>query len=1457
VICYNPSASITVYGTGFAANEQYTLILNFQPVDDNFLQSTFSGTYTLPRSTVSIRSSSTSSASMLVFVLSSSDITNGAVDIRVSLQSIRDSRAFLNSLDLFPSLYGRSPCASVSATTGISISANGGTNVSSLSVSNGVYPKLLGSPEDWILRGVGLRSFQCVFTSRSFTARTSAFVVFASPSSSNVVGSVTFQCSAPVWLSSATAVRIFLQFQSLFLPVPFFIGSVNDFTIVEAISSVSPSLIPYNGGYRLTISGNGFVSDNSVYKCTFNNIESSVTVLSSTALSCLSPVLSLPASMVFSVKYAGGASVPIAAGVGNVALSFSASILSVLSPQVFIASASLILSIGGLSTIDPTKYRCVISFVDPRTVFELALDGTQSSSSSVKCDTSSFPGYLSSGQILGGSAVVTLKCSDVSYPVISGSAAVSFLGDITSITPTSSSSPSKFVTVFGNGFIPGVNTAQVCAFQSTSDSSASPITSATVGLTYTTSLICEKPSLSAGQYSLSILSKSQIIARTSNQFLRFTASAEWTSIAPDKFPAIGGAVFSIVGSSFSLGSHYSVKFYVDEIYHYVSVIAVPISATALSGYSPAWPFPASQVTVSVEFQGSNVSNYRQNVTIFPEISRLQTLPDFSGPFLYLKASGLSPVAYTCSITDSRTGLSIQTRATLGNATGSLPYSLRPTLLKSTTPLVVDPFSLLMPFNLFSDPFVSSPPFSPDFTSVVSDWNLKSLEFDMIATKVPVIFVQKDADITPPYTNSLYSSWEHHGSGFVSQNPNSFVRMVVKLSSPETQPRNIFPSPEGNMVRCYFVIRLSDGQVFDSSYSVILPHFSQVECSHSFRQQSTSVNVTIRVMCSSCVFRIAKAFFEQRQQPAILMPSTYIFGSLDIGCKSTSGVAWVAPFDSFESSAFRQWIALCVINNADTANGGAVSLIAMVNISSVNRQYDATALVSYRVLYSTESFLLDPRWSTSNSSSSSLLRKLWFLAEPVSSTVSFGNPVMSVVSASGLFLESYKVSKLDFTTLVCDTSSVSEGQKFIEVTPSLPSYFGLARVTLSVRVLPTLSVMSLQIPASGMSKFLFQITGLDSNFNYQLMCSFRSSLTTNSYNYAASSVVGSSSLFSCAAPAIDSPAVGAVIASWTFSASSATAKWNIVEPSKVLVVDQLRVNATNVDSAAGGSVPVSFAFSPQESFVCKLSAPLSGTARSLELVGDVYATIPITPSFSTFSKFSISMWIKASGAIKDHVWINVLSILDGFAISILHSGQSSDFGDSARIKFCANVSMNSISSEQCVYSTFLSITNVWTHIFAGVNGASGDLVLAVNNQEPYQLKLFQFDVLTANSNPRLIVLGSSPLPGAISYNGLIDNVRIFSTFISSNLVSELYQRSFSSYPPNNVVMSLTFDDDNGRDEISGQTISIQRLPFSSMKGQWYSDCIQSASGKSFSYSTQYNQSHYVYRSPDSAASSWKR
>jgi len=346
---------------------------------------------------------------------------------------------------------------------------------------------------------------------------------------------------------------------------------------------------------------------------------------------------------------------------------------------------------------------------------------------------------------------------------------------------------------------------------------------------------------------------------------------------------------------------------------------------------------------------------------------------------------------------------------------------------------------------------------------------------------------------------------------------------------------------------------------------------------------------------------------------------------------------------------------------------------MVNISSVNRQYDATALVSYRVLYSNESFLLDPRWSTSNSSSSSILRKLWFLAEPVSSTLSPGNPVIPVVSAFDFFLESHKVSKLDFTTLVCDTSSVSEGQKFIEVTPSLPSYFGLARVTLNVRVLPTLSVMSLQIPTSGMSRFLFQITGLDSNFNYQLVCSFRSSLTSNIYNYSATSVLGSSALFSCVAPAIDSPAVGAVIASWTFSVSSATAKWNIVEPSKVLVLDQLRVNATNVDSAAGGSIPVSFAFSPQESFVCKLSAPLSGTTRSLELVGDVYATIPITPSFSASSKFSISMWIKASGAIKDHVWINVASILDGFTISILHSGQSSGFGKSARIKFCAIVS----------------------------------------------------------------------------------------------------------------------------------------------------------------------------------------
>jgi hypothetical protein len=348
-----------VFGTGFEANEQYILLLDFQPVDDNFLQSAFPGTYTLDRISVSIRASSTSQASMLLFEITSSTITRGAVDIKVSLQSERDPRAFLNTIDLFPSLYGRSSCASVNTATGTSISASGGTAVT-VSVLDGVYPKLLGSPDDWISKGVGFQnSFQCIFASRTFVTSSAAVVSAAGTSSSNVIGSVTFQCPAPQWLSSASSVRIFIRFQALFLPVPFFIGSVSEYAILEAVASVSPSSVPYNGGNRLTVSGYGFVSSGSLYQCSFNNILSSVIVQSPTSLSCLSPVFTvLPAQMVFTVRYANGAPVSMAPAATVV---FSASILSVLSPQTPIATASVTLSVGGLSSM--TRPNTTVSFL--------------------------------------------------------------------------------------------------------------------------------------------------------------------------------------------------------------------------------------------------------------------------------------------------------------------------------------------------------------------------------------------------------------------------------------------------------------------------------------------------------------------------------------------------------------------------------------------------------------------------------------------------------------------------------------------------------------------------------------------------------------------------------------------------------------------------------------------------------------------------------------------------------------------------------------------------------------------------------------------------------------------------------------------------------------------------------------------------------------------------------------
>jgi len=57
-----------------------------------------------------------------------------------------------------------------------------------------------------------------------------------------------------------------------------------------------------------------------------------------------------------------------------------------------------------------------------------------------------------------------------------------------------------------------------------------------------------------------------------------------------------------------------------------------------------------------------------------------------------------------------------------------------------------------------------------------------------------------------------------------------------------------------------------------------------------------------------------------------------------GCdNSDDSVPFVAPFDS-ESSAVQEWIALCVINNTDTVQGGAVALIAKVTVPAVHQQF---------------------------------------------------------------------------------------------------------------------------------------------------------------------------------------------------------------------------------------------------------------------------------------------------------------------------------------------------------------------------------------------------------------------------------------------------------------------------------------------------------------------------------------
>jgi hypothetical protein len=439
--------------------------------------------------------------------------------------------------------------------------------------------------------------------------------------------------------------------------------------------------------------------------------------------------------------------------------------------------------------------------------------------------------------------------------------------------------------------------------------------------------------------------------------------------------------------------------------------------------------------------------------------------------------------------------------------------------------------------------------------------------------------------------------------------------------------------------------------------------------------------------------------------------------------------------------------------------------------------------------------------------------------------------------------------LDATTLVCDANSVTEGQKSIVVTPSSPSFFGLEQVRLSVRVLPTLSLLSLTIPALGTPRFLFKITGLDPTFVYQLICTFRSSATSIRYSNSVDSVIGFPSLFACVAPAID-----AAGASWTFGVTSANANFTLAEPSQVSVLDLLRVNATNVDSSVGSSVPVSMAFLRKESMSCKLSGPLSVSPRSLELVGGAYATIPAPSFVSLVQQFGISLWIKASPANQDDMWSKVVSSmnsLNGFSISIKHLNQASATGTAAVIKFCAYALINSASSEKCVYSTTLPLTNVWTHIVAGLNGAFGDVILVINGQyftikEPFT----SFAI-----NPSVIVFGHNS--AAAPYDGLIDNFRMFSVFPSPDLVTELFQRSFSVYPPLNLMMSLSFDDDDWRDEVSGRTATGHTQAYSNIKGQWFAHCDSSNPLDAFTYSVRYNESHFLLRLSDAEAPSWIR
>jgi len=115
------------------------------------------------------------------------------------------------------------------------------------------------------------------------------------------------------------------------------------------------------------------------------------------------------------------------------------------------------------------------------------------------------------------------------------------------------------------------------------------------------------------------------------------------------------------------------------------------------------------------------------------------------------------------------------------------------------------------------------------------------------------------------------------------------------------------------------------------------------------------------------------------------PSNFMVGSQNIGC-NMAVPSLIAPFDSSGSSASREFLFACVINNTDTAQGGPVAMIAKVNVSSVNWKNSATAFISYRVLYNAapESFVLDPHWSISSgtSSLSTVLRNLRYRSEVI-------------------------------------------------------------------------------------------------------------------------------------------------------------------------------------------------------------------------------------------------------------------------------------------------------------------------------------------------------------------------------------------------------------------------------------------------------------------------------------------